>query len=427
MLNSPSRPAVGRSKGKTKMALALSNQNPTVTVGGGAVFFNGFSETDPAVVEQISRAGDPESAASELLRFGARTLQLVSVDGRAGKVEARLESLTGTVSEVVDSAVRSLTETTEGIFDPEVGRAAVVLTRFRAETEELLGRSFDPDSKTSIASRLEKLLTEAVRDLLADQGQTFAKALDPDVETSPMGRLVKQVGRIATEVGQLAQAVAARDAAVVALERSAVKGQAYEELIVDLVAGVAADFGDLAEPCGRRTGSSGNNKGDVTVELNPDDVTRGVGRYVVEVKDTRLGLRAVLDEATKARENRDAEACVVVFARDSQNPCRVPLHTYERTVIVTVDKDNADPAALRLACAWARLVVRRAAAGIGEGPSLERMRELVGDAQRTLGQATSIRRCHSTASKAVAEAADNLGDMLAGIAAALGRLEVELG
>ena len=43
----------------------------------------------------------------------------------------------------------------------------------------------------------------------------------------------------------------------------------------------------------------------------------------------------------------------------SQNPCRVPLQVYDQTVIVTLDKDCPDPAALHLACAWARRVVRR--------------------------------------------------------------------
>ena len=409
------------------MAVAHTINNSTVTVVDDIVSFDGFTESDPVVVEQISNAADREAVAGDLLRFGARTLQLVSVDGRAGKVEAKLESLTGTVSEAVETAVRSLTEAAEGIFDPEDGHAAGVLAKFRNDTEELLGRSFDPDSKTSIAARLEELLTGAVQELLADHRQSFARALDPDIDESPMSRLVRQVGGIARQVAELTQAVAARDATVLALERSAVKGQEYEELVADLVAGIAADFGDLADPCGRRSGSSGSYKGDVVVELNPDDVAGGVSRYVVEVKDTRLGLRAALGEATKALANREAEACVLVFARDRQNPCRVPLQTYDRIVVVTVDKDTPDPVGLRLACAWARLTVRRTAAGGGEGPSLERMRELLDEAQRTLGQATGIRRCHSTASRAISDAAERFTDMLASIASALGKLEVELG
>lgn len=409
------------------MALALPHTTtPTVSVVDGAVCFDGFSESDPAVVEHVAAAQDPEVAASDLLRFGARTLALVSVDGRAGKVEAKLEALTGRVSDVVGAAVTSLTEAADSIFNPADGHAAAVLARFRTETEALLGRSFDPNSKTSIASGLEKLLTTAVGELLASHQRSFARALDPDVDDSPMGRLVRQVGGIAAQVAELSKAVAVRDAAAAALERSAVKGQAYEELVVDAVAAVAAGFGDVAEGCGRRSGSAGTNKGDVVVELCPDDVAGGAGRYVVEAKDSRLGLRAALAEADKARTNREAAACVLVFARDDQNPCRVPLQVYDQTVIVTLDKDWPDPAALHLACAWARIVVRRSAAGAGEGPCLERMRELVCEAQRTLGQAAGVRRCHSTAIRAVGDAADKFNDMLAGIAATLGKLEVEL-
>lgn len=409
------------------MALALPHTpGPTVSVVDGTVCFDGFSESDPAVVEHIAAASDPETAASDLLRFGARTLALVSVDGRAGKVEAKLEALTGSVTDVVGAAVTSLTEAADAIFDPADGQAAAVLARFRGETEALLGRSFDPNSKGSIATSLEKLLTAAVGELLASHQRSFARALDPDLDDSPMGRLVRQVGGMAAQVAELSQAVAVREAATAVFERSAVKGQAYEELVVDAVAAVAAGFGDVAEPCGRRSGSAATNKGDVVVELCPDDVAGGAGRYVVEAKDTRLGLRAALAEANKARVNREAAACVLVFARDAQNPCRVPLQVYDQTVIVTLDKDCLDPAALHLACAWARTVVRRSRVGAGEGPSLERMRELVTEAQRTLGQAAGVRRCHSTAIRAVGEAVDKFNELLVGIAAALGKLEVEL-
>ena len=153
------------------------------------------------------------------------------MDSRAGKVEAELEALTGTVTDAVGAAVESLTSAAERVFDPEDGDAAAVMARFRTETEDLLGRSFDPESKTSIASRLEVLLATAVDELLAGHQDSFARALDPDMEGSPMSRLVKQVSGIAAQMAQFSEAVAVRKATVAALERSAVKGQAYEELV----------------------------------------------------------------------------------------------------------------------------------------------------------------------------------------------------
>ena len=54
------------------------------------------------------------------------------------------------------------------------------------------------------------------------------------------------------------------------------------------------------------------------------------------------------------------------------------------------------------------------------------MRELATEAQRTLGQAAGVRRCHSTAIRAVGDAADKFNELVAGIAATLGKLEVEV-
>ncbi len=197
-----------------------------------------------------------------------------------------------------------VSEATAGIFDPDDGDAAAILGKFRADTEELLGRSFDPDSKTSITGRLEKLVTDAVGELLVGHQQQLARSLDPDVDGSPMARVVAQVAGIATRLGELSEALTARHATMTALERSAVKGQAYEEQVLEMVAEVAVGYGDVAEGCGRQTGAAGNQRGDIALQLDPVGVPNS-GRYVVEVKDTRLSLRAALGEASKAMANRE--------------------------------------------------------------------------------------------------------------------------
>ena len=78
----------------------------------------------------------------------------------------------------------------------------------------------------------------------------------------------------------------------------------------------------------------------MTVELDPADA--GPGRYVREVKNIGPSLREALAETAKAMANRDVAASVLVFARDDQNPCRVPLQTFEQVIVVTVDKDDPE-------------------------------------------------------------------------------------
>jgi hypothetical protein len=74
-----------------------------------------------------------------------------------------------------------------------------------------------------------------------------------------------------------------------------------------------------------------------------------------------------LDELRKASKNRDAHAASAVFSRSDHSPVPDPFTVFDDLAIVVYDKDNPDPAALRLACAWARWIVQRDARGSDEG------------------------------------------------------------
>ena len=152
----------------------------------------------------------------------------------------------------------------------------------------------------------------------------------------------------------------------------------------------------------------------------------GVGRYVVEAKDTRLGLRAALGEAAA----RGPTGTPTPASSSLPEKPRTPAACHCRPTTRRSSSRSTKTTPTRWSYGWPApgLASWRAAlpARAGEGPSLERMRELVGEAQRCLGQASGIRRCHSTASRAVSEAADKLNDMLAAIASTMNKLEVEV-
>ena len=91
--------------------------------------------------------------------------------------------------------------------------------------------------------------------------------------------------------------------------------------------------------------------------------------------------------------------------------------------MVTVDKDAPEWQALRLACAWARLIVRQAAAGSSGTPDLDEVRNLIAKAQQHLEQAATIRRHHATAARAITAGAAGLDDLERSITTILDRIE----
>ncbi len=75
------------------MAIML-NAKPTIVIDGEVVIFEGFTETDPDVVEALSQSSDPDRTASDLLRFGVRAVRAVEADRHVQSAESRLDDLT---------------------------------------------------------------------------------------------------------------------------------------------------------------------------------------------------------------------------------------------------------------------------------------------------------------------------------------------
>ena len=95
------------------------------------------------------------------------------------------------------------------------------------------------------------------------------------------------------------------------------------------------------------------------MSVSPTDCAGQAASYVVEAKDRALKLGAILKELDEAAANRSAGAALAVFAREAQAPGNEPFQCYGSRAIVVFDKDEQEPLALRLGCAWARWTVRR--------------------------------------------------------------------
>lgn len=157
----------------------------------------------------------------------------------------------------------------------------------------------------------------------------------------------EQVNTVVDAVTRLGEQVsterAASKAERAALERSAVKGQDYEELVAQTVTNLAATSGDDAEAVGRTSGSSGTRIGDIVVDIDPSLSGGASARYVLECKDRRLSLKALLAELRGAATNRDAQAAVAVISAPPtrRSPSRSRCSTTSRSSRST--KTNPTP------------------------------------------------------------------------------------
>ena len=148
---------------------------------------------------------------------------------------------------------------------------------------------------------------------------------------------------------------------------------------------------------------------------------------MLEIKDRKVGMSAILAELDNAQANRSSLASVAVFSRDRNCPAAGPFTYHGTRALAVLDKETPDPGALQLACLWARWTARRQLADEREGVDAERIDALIAEASRALDRLVTIRRCHTTARNKIQEAGghvDDLGSDLEGIFARI-RAEIE--
>jgi hypothetical protein len=91
-----------------------------------------------------------------------------------------------------------------------------------------------------------------------------------------------------------------------------------------------------------------------------------------------------------------------------------------------LDKDTMDDGALRLACLWARMMVRRHLSDETTEVDFDRVAALIEDGRRALDRITAIRRYHSSARKCIDQASGQAGDMTTELGTVLDQIAAEI-
>ena len=395
-----------------------------VLVTDGVVYVRELDESDDEVVRVVADADDPVAAVGHCLRVGARALRAAHVSVDVNVIERSFSELESRFEAKVTDAVDEIARASAGLLDAEDGALTGTLSSFHTELSQLLGDTFDADSKSSVLSNIESLVLCTMKGLIT-----------PEIADSPIGRLKaelvdtmqREVGEIADEVRRVTDHLGILDATEEVYEQTTAKGFDYEDLVDECVATLAAGYGDLAEVTAKQSGSRASQVGDEVVTLNRDDTHGTEARFVLEVKNRPLNMRKTMAELEEALCNRDALAAIAVFRSQEQAPTAVPFAHFDDKAIAVLDPDDEDESALRLAYMWARWTVRKGLAVSEEAEvDLERVRCLLDDAARALERHTAIKRFHTQAKKSIDQAADQVRDLVGEVHETLDSLEAEL-
>ena len=396
----------------------------------GALHLDGFQERDPEVVNLVVASEDAETAVHRVMQVGARALGLAQTTIDTALVETSFHGMSREFEGRLEQTVAQIGKVTQNLLDEESGTLPKALKGFAEQLDALLGKTFDPDSKKSVLALFETLLGEAAK----SQVDAVRRVVDPDDEHSPLGRhraeIVKTVKDLEEKLGKavadVSEKIAVQKAQADLIEKSSGKGFTFEEFVHTAVSRVAVAHADIAERVGRTTGATGTQAGDEVVTLCLDDTRGAAARYVLELKDRKLGLNATYGELDRAMANREATVGLAVFSREGHSPVPGPFQFWDNYGIVVLDKDTMDDGALKLACLWARMTVRRQLSDETTEVDFDRVAALIEEGRRALDRISAIRRYHSSARKCIDQASGQAGDMTAELATVLDQIAAEI-
>lgn len=206
-----------------------------------------------------------------------------------------------------------------------------------------------------------------------EQGSVIYKILNPDDESTPLGKFRKQLqqeldsDREGTAFNKLKNAMnagfkevlialGAAEAAEEEREKSTAKGFDFENYVYETLDSLARDFEDTVDFVGNERGPLGN-VGDVLIRVNPRDTGDVERSIVVEAKNasiTMSGKKSFLKELDNAKENRVAH-----YAIGAVHESKIPeacgcFRRYDGAKIICSVPIDENPLSLEIAYKVAR-------------------------------------------------------------------------
>jgi hypothetical protein len=404
-------------------------ERPSARIEKNELVLDDFRERDPQVLALAKDAENLDALVHDCLAVGARAMTAAQATTDVAVVEKAFGEMTSTFTRGIDEFSDELETRTKELLDGEDGALPRSFEEFKGQLEELLGDTFDPDSKQSVIATFEQVMRKSTLDHL----KAMRTLIDPDNEESPLGRyrseivksVEKEAAKLQKAVEELKTQLAVDEAKAEMFELTTKKGFTFEDELEATLIEICEPHGDVAERVGGTPGARGK-KGDFKVSLNPEDVAGQDVCFTVEAKNQQLSLRDTLKELDRCIANRGALAGVAVFAKHAQCPGASPFQCYGNRAVVVYESQEESDLALRLALAWARWVVRRQLASNTESVDLDRIGSLIDSARQALRTQSTIDRALTTSANKIGEAKGHLVSLVAEVEAALANIEGEI-
>jgi hypothetical protein len=249
------------------------------------------------------------------------------------------------------------------------------------EVETELQRVFS--DKGILLNTLDKFLGEkgelkqALNAHFGEQGSVIYRILNPDDETTPIGKFRKQLqqeldaDREGTAFNKLRNAmndgfkevliaIGAAEATEEEREKGTAKGGDLEDYVFEELDRMARHFDDTVEYIGDEKGPLGQ-VGDVLIRINPADTRNLERKIVVEVKNrsiTMSGKNSFFKELEDAKKNRSAHYAIGAVQRSNVPDSCGCFRRYDGGNIICGVSMDEEPLALEVAYKVARMEVK---------------------------------------------------------------------
>src|SRR5438477_6653407 len=124
-----------------------SGDEPAARVENDELVLDDFHEHDPRVVALAKEAADVDALVHDLLAIGGRAMSAAQTTTDVAIVEKAFDEMSTSFTRGIDHFGEELEKKTNELLDDETGALPRSLEEFKKALEELLGDTFDPNSK----------------------------------------------------------------------------------------------------------------------------------------------------------------------------------------------------------------------------------------------------------------------------------------
>lgn len=268
-------------------------------------------------------------------------------------VRREFEQVVNEIKNHWDKEVKAkINEVVTNYFDLNKGTVPRKLAEYFGDGAQAgkLAELFDEKNPTSVTYQLRQIIQQE----LTGENSAFIRALNPEDEKTPIGRLKK---KIEEPIEKLRMDVIREEAAAEMAETGTQKGGPYEDLTYSYVDPIAAAFGDIAVDV-----SDQNLPGDYVVTLNAEALPGQTLKIAIDAKDKNMGLKECETTLADARAKWGGDAALLVFARQDETPFDSPIALRKLTegYVCVFDKESLDATVLQAAYQIVRLDAIRA-------------------------------------------------------------------